>query len=91
MGTVVEVLNNLTPSEIAQGVAIIAALVAALFSFLGATTKAPVRIDMNISRRSRYPMLAARIALFAALVGLIHFGATHWALIVSWINSWLKA
>ena len=36
---------NLTPSEIAQGVAIIAALLAALFAFLSGAAKPPLKDD----------------------------------------------
>jgi hypothetical protein len=83
---------DLTPSEIAQGVAIIAALLAALFAFLSGAAKPPLMtIDMALTRKSRYSVIAAYFALFAATVGLVHFSATHWGLIVSWFNSWLKA
>jgi hypothetical protein len=83
---------NLTPSEIAQGVAIIAALLAALFAFLSGATKPPLMtIDMALTGKSRYAVIAAYFALLAAIVGLVHFGATHWGLIVSWFDSWLKA
>ena len=82
---------NLTPSEIAQGVAIVAALLAALFAFLSGAAKPPLMtIDMALTRKSRYPVIAACFALLAATVGLVHFSATHWGLIVSWFNSWLK-
>ena len=83
---------NLTPSELAQGVAIIAALLAALFAFLGGAAKPPlITLDMALTRKSRYTVIAAYVALFAATVGLVHFSATHWGPIVSWFNSWLKA
>jgi 2-methylcitrate dehydratase PrpD len=82
---------NLTPSEIAQGVAIIAALLAALFAFLSGTTKPPLTtIDMTLTRKSRYTVIAAYVALFAATVGLVHLSASHWGFIVSWFKSWLK-
>ena len=83
---------NLTPSEIAQGVAIIAALLAALFAFLSGAAKPPLMtIDVALTRKSRSTAIAAYFALFAATIGLLHFGATHWGLLVSWFNSWLKA
>jgi hypothetical protein len=79
---------NLTPSEIAQGVAIIAALFAALFAFLSGAAKAPLMtIDIASTRKSRYMVIAASFALFAATVGLVHFSATHWGLIASWFSS----
>ena len=61
---------NLTPSEIAQGVAIIAALLAALFAFLSSAAKPPlITIDTALTRKSRYTVIAAYFALFAATVG----------------------
>jgi len=83
---------DLTPSEIAQGIAIIAALLAALFAFLSGAAKAPLMtMDTALTRKSRYTVIGAYFALFAATVSLVHFSATHWDLIVGWFNSWLKA
>ena len=80
-------LLNLTPNEVAQGVAIIAALLAALFAFLSGAAKLPLMtIDMALTRKSRSMMIAAYFAMFAATVGLLHFSATHWSLILSWIH-----
>jgi hypothetical protein len=68
-----------------------AALLTALFAFLSGAAKPPLmKIDMASARKSRFPVIAAYFALFAATVGLVHFSATHWGLIVSWFNSWLK-
>ena len=78
----------MAPSEIAELVAVVPASVAALFGYLGATTKAPVMIDTLLPRASRAMLLAGHFALIAAVVGLVHFGATHWDLIVSWLNGW---
>jgi hypothetical protein len=81
---------NVAPSEIAELVAFVAAFFAALFSYLGATAKAPLTIDTTRSRSSRAMLLAGHFSLIAALVGLVHFGATHWDLIVNGFKSWLK-
>ena len=84
-------MPDLTPSEIAQGVAIIAALLAVLFAFLSGAAKPPlITIDMALTRKSHYPVIAAYFALFAATVGLVHFSATHWGLIVSWFIHGLR-
>ena len=80
----------MAPREIAEPIAVVGALVAALFGYLGATTRAPGMIDTVLSRPSRTMLLAGHFALIAAVVALVHFGATHWDLIVSGFESWLK-